>query len=140
MKYLHLPRKRVPDDEYIAVLRRSIALWDRWRYWLILIHVAMLVAAIWLLTTAIPLIIGLVQPANAPIAMMGFIFGIVLGLSLGGILQHIFHGLVLSLGGFRSERLLVKHHDALNSLLSRGDRPPEPDTEIADCRKRIDVW
>jgi hypothetical protein len=53
MKLFRFPWSRVPDDEYIARLRRSIALWDRWRLRLLLLHVALLAAAIWVFTNAI---------------------------------------------------------------------------------------
>lgn len=140
MKLSPFPWTSVSDDEHIAKLRRSITLWDRWRFWLILFHVGLLIAAIWVFSKAIPLLIELAQPANAPFALLGFITGTIVGLAFGWIFHGIIHGLLFAVGGFRSQRLLLKHYDALNSPPCEADQPPETDIEFKDLQQRISPW
>ena len=104
---------RIPDDVYVANLRRSLAQWDRWRLGLIPFHVGLIVTVTWVFFRAIPvLLMGLVQPANAPLALLGFVTGTVMGMIYGWIIYGLLHALNSALGGFRTERLLLEHLDA----------------------------
>ena len=140
MKLFRSPWTRIPDDEYIAKLRRSIALWERWRFWLILFHVGLLVAATWVFSKVIPVLMGLVQPANAPIVLLGFVTGTVIGLAFGCLIFGILHGLMSALTGFRAEKLLLKHLDAQDSKQSEPDQQPEPESEFKDLHERVNSW
>lgn len=115
MKLFRHPWKRVSDDEYIARLRRSISFWDRWRFWLILFHVGLLVVATWLFSKAIPLLLGLAQPADAPFAILGFVTGAIIGITFGWTIYGIIHGLMSGLKGFRAERLLLVYYESIDS-------------------------
>ena len=134
------PWTRIPDDEYIAKLRRSIAALDRWGYWFILLHVGLLVAATWVFSKAIPVLIGLAQPANAPFALLGFITGAVIGIAFGWQIYHILHGLNSALGGFRAERLLIKHLDAQESEPSELDQHAEQESDFKELSDRVNSW
>ena len=115
MKLYRSPWTHIPDDEYVARLRRSVALWDRWRPWLFLMYLVLIAAATWLLTKAVRLLLALAQPGDAPLPLLGFIAGAVMGLAFGWMIHHALFGLVSTLRGFRSERMLLDHyrpHDA----------------------------
>jgi hypothetical protein len=136
MNFLRVLWAPVPDDEYIARLRRSIRSLDRWRFWLILFYVVLLVAAISLLSKAIPLLIGLGQPGDVPFALLGFVTGAMFGLGFGWMFYGLVQGLISMLGGFRSERLLLKYHDAVNSPEFEAYQPPVPGNPFKDVHQR----
>lgn len=102
----------MPDDEYILRLRRDITFVDRYRFWLVLFQIALLVTVIWVFSGIVPVLLRFAQPANAPAVFMGFIAGTALGLAFGGMIYGILHGLMSALGGLRAERLLIKLLDA----------------------------
>jgi len=140
MKLFRSPWTRVPDDEYIAKLRRSIAWWDRWRFWMILFHVGLLVAATWVFSRVIPVLIGFAQPANVPFVLLGFVTGTVVGIGFGWIIYGILHGLISALGGFRAERLLLKHLDAQDSEQSESDQHAEQESDFKELHERVRTW
>lgn len=102
---------RLTDDEFVARIRQTIALWDRWRTWMILLHVGLLAAAVLVFSNAMPMVVQVVQPANAPWALLGFILGATFGWALVGVVFGLIHGLTLAFSGFRTERLLIKFYD-----------------------------
>jgi hypothetical protein len=140
MKLLRSPWTRVPDDEYIAKLRRSIALLDRWRFQLILFHVGLLVVAFWVFSKVIPVLIAVAQPDNAPLALLGFVTGTVFGIGFGWMIYGIFHGLISMLGGFRAERLLLKLLDDQDSEQCESERHVQQESDFEELHERVSGW
>jgi hypothetical protein len=112
---VRFPWTPVSDEEHIERIRRSIALWDRFRIWLLFLYGAGLVAAVWALVYGIAAIWGIV-PGNAGLPLLGFAVGTVLGYMIGWALSHLLDGIVFGLSGLRSERLLLRYHDILNPV------------------------
>ncbi len=115
MKLFQSPSARESDDEHIASLRCTIERCDRWRIGLVLANVGMLAGLIWAFVRVVPLVVEVAQPANAPIAAVGFVTGGILGFAFGAMAYGIIRSLIVSLGGFRTERLLLKFYDARDS-------------------------
>ncbi len=113
MRHLRWPWARISDEEYIAGLRRSFRGWDRWQFWGILCHVALLIAALWLFSRIIPMIL------NAPAVGLGFATGTIIGIVFGWFIHGIVQSLAGMINGFRAERLLLSLLDAMDS------EPPE---------------
>jgi hypothetical protein len=74
------------------------------------------------------LIQGLFQGNNVPVVWLGFIVGILLGIKLGLVALSVAHALALSLRSLRTERLLLRYHDALADLAK-----VHADAEIIPC-------
>ena len=128
MKLFRAPWKRLPDEEFIEQLRRSMKLWDRGRFWLFLLFVVLLVILSWLLSQYIPLMLKLAGPANAPGAVMGFVVGTVAGSSFAWMFYSVLHGLTSALSGFRAERMLLEYVDAHGlEPEQQQDQEAEPD-------------
>lgn len=131
---------QLTDDEFVEKLRRRITLFDRWRPWFICVSLAVLAATIWVFIKVISLLIGLVQPANAAFPMMGFALGTVAGLSFGFTIAKLLHGLIFAFGGFRAERLLLKHYVAIGSELSTLELSPALELQTLDDGERGRKW
>ena len=101
---------RSTDLEYVARIRRSVELWDRYRVALVGLSVALLGAAVWILPKGIQLLIGLIG-GNAGPRLVGFATGAFLGLAAGHILHSTVNLLIMGLAGFRTERLLLQYYD-----------------------------
>jgi hypothetical protein len=102
------------DEEYVVRMRRHAALHDRWRPWLVGLYGTLVVAWVGLLAAALYLVnaLGQLGGARGPI-VGGFVVGTLLGAIVGLNLIHVAHGLVNSLKSGRTERLLLRYHDAL---------------------------
>ena len=103
----------VSDDEYVETLRRSVATADRWRFWLILLQAVVLITVVAVFATFIPNLIWFAKPANIPIAFFGLAMGTMIGFSFGWMIHNILSTLLSVLTGMRTERLLIKHYDAV---------------------------
>ncbi len=119
-----IPWQPTSDSQYIEQLRQTMARWDRFRYWLLVLYLVILGVLAFAVTQGVQLLMGLAKPANSPWPLFGFIAGTLLGLLVG----WLFHVAVFGLGrmamGFRAERLLVQYHDAISS-----DSPPGLDPQ-----------
>jgi hypothetical protein len=115
LELLKPPGLRGSDDEHISRLRRSMANWDRYRYWLFFIYVLLLFAIAWIPYKLFEVVIE-VGP-NVPIALGGFFVGIMLGMNCGWMIFGILHGLASCINGFRTERLLLRYHDSHEIVL-----------------------
>jgi len=111
MKLFRFPLKRFSDEEYLANLRRSKALLDRYGLWLLFFNVALLVAVVWMAQSVVGVIIAL--NANAPAIWVGFSMGLALGIGFGVMLHGIVRSCLACLTGFRHEQLLLKYYDEL---------------------------
>ena len=140
MKLFRSPWTRVPDDDYIATLRRSIAWLDRWRFWLTLFYVGLLVFAIGVYSKAISVLVEMAQPDNAPFAILGLITGTVIGIGFGWMIYGILHGLISMLGGFRAERLLLKHLDGQDSEHGESERHVQQESDFKELHERVSGW
>ena len=117
-----VPWQTMPDAQYVERLRRTMALWDRYRPLLLVLYVAMLGLFAWAVTRGVQFLVALARPTDAPWPVFGFMAGTILGVVVGWLFHFLIFGLSGGLLGFRSERLLVKYHDALTG---RGTpRPP----------------
>lgn len=123
MKHLSWPWGRTSDEEYIAQLRRSFRKWERWRFWMILFHVGLLVFGLWVFSRVIPLIL------NAPGVALGFATGTIIGIVFSWTIYGIVNSLTRMIHGFRAERLLLALVDAV---------APEPSEEWDECNPRMD--
>jgi hypothetical protein len=117
--------RKSSDDEHIERLRRELARLDRLRPWIIAFFAIMTVAYVWLLVKIGQSLNDFGQPPNnglpnnnplpnniALLNWAGFMLGASFGAVMGLIALKLIHGLMSFVLGRRSERLLVKYHDA----------------------------
>jgi len=102
------------DEQYVEQMRRSLRSFDRWR-WLLAAFYGLILAAFIVLDAAVVRRLGsLISNLEGRISP-AFIVGLVMGFGLALPLVSIVHGLFAMLAGFRTERLLVAYHDALET-------------------------
>jgi len=108
---------RDPDSEaaFVARISRMLDRRDRWGWILILVHLGILIYAGWL-SFCIPGLFAQLLGANPNPNFMNevVLIGIVLGVKLGLLLHHSISGIMSSLLGFRTERLLVQYFQDLH--------------------------
>jgi hypothetical protein len=106
------------DEEHVQRVRRTIASWDRWRRWFLAFYAAMGLLVLGLAVAMTRLVDRLqgIPGNNAPGAWLGFIVGLMLATMLGFLMLSVVHGLIMSLSSLRTERLLLRYHDALAVL------------------------
>jgi hypothetical protein len=112
-----LPKRRT-DDEHIERVRRQLKMFDRCRWWLFATLLICEVVFLVLVFVVAGQIAGQFQQGNFGGQQPGFWLGAMMG-SLIGLMQiKIADNLIKSLPGHRSERLLVRYHDAMQALAS----------------------
>ena len=79
---------------------------------MILLHVALLVFALWVFSRIMPMIL------NAPAVALGFATGTIIGIVFGSFIHNIVQSLAGMINGFRAERLLLALLDAIDSEAS----------------------
>lgn len=110
----HFVQRQGEDAAFLEKIRRSVAWWDRWRWLGVVLHAAIIGFVVWLSFQ----IVELIQWMNGP-APQGVmpetvvVLGVVLGAKMGFLLQQAVWGALMSLGGFRAERLAIAYHDAI---------------------------
>ncbi len=111
MKFFDNPWKRISDDEYIDSIRRTVAASDRIRLWVILFNIGLILVLLWIYSQMI-LLLARMLPQVAPFLISGFLLGTILGVGFGTFLSSLVHNLFNTVGGCRTERLLLQHIDA----------------------------
>jgi hypothetical protein len=107
----------VSDAKYVANIRRYVAFHQRWRRWFVALYSGGALVVLGLSIFAANAVAGFGQMANAQnIALIGFGVGALVGSMLGGLVMKTAHGLVVSLSTSRTERLLLRYHDAIEML------------------------
>ena len=109
-----MPQKS--DEQYVEQIRKSVRFWDAWKSWVLVGSVIMLIGLFvflnWLFsffTTPDPG--GLIPDENYTRLWMllAFIFGMQFGMNIYECLAYVVKA---SIGGYRSERLLLAMYDA----------------------------
>jgi hypothetical protein len=130
MPPFRFPWTPVPEEELIDRLRRTLAFWDRWRYWSIVAHIGLLAAVLSLYVLGGQVFMRLGQNGN--LALLGFAAGALMGMVLGWATAGIIHGLIFSIAGFQSERLLLRYYDSVHDAQSAEESGGDPDIESDD--------
>ena len=109
-----MPQKS--EEQYVEQIRKSVRSWDAWKSWVLVGSVIMLIGLFvflnWLFsffTTPDPG--GLIPSENYTRLWMllAFIFGMQFGMNIYECLAYVVKA---SIGGYRSERLLLAMYDA----------------------------
>ena len=109
-----MPQKS--EEQYVEQIRKSVRFWDAWKSWVLVGSVVMLIGLFvflnWLFsffTTPDPG--GLIPDENYTRLWMllAFIFGMQFGMNVYECLAYVVKA---SIGGYRSERLLLAMYDA----------------------------
>ena len=135
-------RRKTSDTEYVAQIAKSLQWWDRWRWFAILFHVAILAVVIWLGFSVVEIVQkfqGLWGKQNQnqnPMPEAVVLIGITLGLKLGFFFHSSLMGVLNALSGFRTERLLVQSFKDCDgpTMFSDDHISPYPATEIKAFR------
>ncbi len=109
-------RQETSDEEYVAKIANSLRRWERWRWLVILFHLAILAILLSLGFNAVNLLKkfqGML--GNQYVMPEGVVLtGIILGMNVGLFLHNATAGVVNALTGFRKERLIVQYFNRLN--------------------------
>ena len=138
--------KPLTESEYVAKVRRNVSRTNRYGFWMSLVSLSALLFILWqfgqvlrqFIDSNAPFPVGDAANPTAWVAC-GFIFGTLIGVGFGGILQAHRDGVLLPFTGMRTERLLMRYHDELHGvdtcdsaedplegLFSEADCEPEP--------------
>ena len=106
------------DEEHVQRVRRTVTSWDHWRRWYVAFYATLGLLVLGLVVAMTRLIDWLqgMPGNNAPGAWLGFIVGAALGIKIGFLAFTVVHGLLMSLSSLRTERLMLRYHDALAVL------------------------
>jgi hypothetical protein len=69
---------------------------------------------------------------NGNLALLGFAAWALMGMVLGWATAGIIHGLIFSIAGFQSERLLLRYYDSVHDAQSAEESGGDPDIESDD--------
>ena len=112
-------RKTLSDEEHVDAIRRAVIICDHMRPWLIALHVLVLIGFAALVPSIINLCAGFAGNNNGGWVWMGLAAGLIVGISIGYLFGYFLHGVIAIVGLGRTERLLVRYHDALQESLQR---------------------
>jgi hypothetical protein len=122
------------DDEYIETIRKTVARFDGGSRWFIPLAVLIAVAPILLILMVVELIRGMLRFAavgggnpNAELTWACFAFAASLGFFAGHWVHSAISQLFLMFSGYRTERLVLRYHDAFQARLDA-----EPETQHGD--------
>lgn len=111
------------DEEYVDRVRNNVHRTNKYAFWISLISLSALVFILWQFGQVVlqfidanaPFPVGHAPNPTAWIAC-GFLFGTLIGVGFGGILQAHRDGVLLPFTGMRTERLLLRYHDELHGI------------------------
>ena len=109
-------RANCSDEDHVERIRKLVARLNRWRRPLLVFWILALILVTAMLIATGVLVNLLAQMANNNVVVLGFILGMQLGMMLGLLIVKVVHGLASSLSSFRTERLMLRYHDALAEL------------------------
>lgn len=115
--------KPLTETEYIAKVRRNVSRTNRYGFWMSLVSLSALLFILWQFGQVLrqffdsntPFPIGHTVNPTAWV-VCGFIFGTLIGVGFGAILQAYRDGVLLPFTGMRTERLLLRYHDELQGV------------------------
>ncbi|MCY2991389.1 MAG: hypothetical protein NTY19_26470 [Planctomycetota bacterium] len=106
----------IPEEQYVERVRRRLAQFERVRRWFVGLYVTLAIAFIWIVVKFCALLAAIPQaPNNAAPGFFGFGLGMLFGVLMGLIASKIGYGLAIAFMACRTERLMVKYHDALHA-------------------------
>lgn len=137
MSRLRFPWTPVPDDEYVDGLRRIMKYWSRWRYVFLVANIGLVIAILFMADRGLNFLMDMALPPgnaqfNWPLA--GFVCGATLGMAIGWFFWHSIHGLLESIDGMKSQRLLLKYYDAYKALRTGQIASGDGGDEFVDSR------
>ena len=110
--------RRMSDDDYIASVRKSLYIWDRyWLYLAIMSSCGLILLCV--LVAMLPVALNrIAQPqpggnGNGGIVLLGFLSGGALGTGLSMVVHSMLYILSSLLSGLRGQRLLIAYYDSL---------------------------
>jgi len=106
----------VTDEDYVERVRHTVQVLDRWRRAFQVFWITVLFASVGILAAMVYLLDLLMQGNRMPLLIQGFVVGVLLGAILGLLAVKNAHGMASSLQPLRTERLLLRYHDALIAL------------------------
>ncbi len=104
------------EDDYIEGVRRNLAQFDRWRPLVLGLYGIAAVVFVGGLILSVVIVEKVGWFAQVPLRWHGFVFGLMLGATLGLSAVKVAHGLGLMLFGLRNERLLVRYYDEVKTI------------------------
>jgi hypothetical protein len=109
-------RLGMTDEEYVERIRRAEAFWERWRRPVRVTNAVTTVGVVALFLIGANPFKLLVQGNNAQGLLPGFAIGLMLGVFWGLMMEFATRSLLNSQRSWRTERLLLRYHDALAML------------------------
>lgn len=101
------------DDLHVERVRRSIAIFDRWRWLFVAFYGTCMIVLVGLALSIPSLFNWFVQIAgNNQAVFWGFGVGASIGASFGMIAHSVVSNLFKCLFGLRNERLMIRYYDA----------------------------
>ena len=143
MRLFRPPPVRKSDDERIEDLRRKIDRWDkwfeRWRFWIILLYIGLLVAVLLLAWKMLGIVLQIARNPNH--ALAGFMGGVFVGMIVGWMIHKVLVGLLIFMtcGSHRAERFWLDYIDSLDAQQSGAEGPHETDSEFDDADERFSI-
>lgn len=116
-------QKPLTEQEYISQVRHSVAKTNRYGFWMSLVGMSALLFILYqfgqvllqFIHAETPFPVGPHPNPTAWIAC-GFVFGTLIGVGFGGILQANRDGVLLPFTGMRTERLMLRFHDEARGI------------------------
>ncbi len=111
--------RREPNDiQYIEKMRRTLRWWDRWRWFGIALHVALLAALVWLGYKFEPLNGEMQAAFPGANADQVVLVAALVGITFGLMFHHSVWSILTALSGLRSERLRIRQPGIPRTLQS----------------------
>jgi hypothetical protein len=122
MRWYELRSQHLSDEEYIEQVRKNLQFMDRYRFWIIAGYVAVIVAMLLVVLPLVEKSIRLIVELQSPFGgaawpvFSGFVSGVGLGFGVMCLFSMPLLSLILTLMPLRTDRLLLRHYDAHQSI------------------------